>query len=379
MFQITEVLKKVPFFQALDQEAIHYVVDKLKYKAYQKEEVICHAGDPGDKMFIIINGQVKVAVYSPDNEENVIAHLGSGDHFGEMALLTGEPRSASVITTQAAEMFILDKTNFDEVIDRYPSITLSMGKVMSRRLRRILQKTSGTKARVTAVTGSLTDRSLADILKFCEINYLNGTLKLSQNGSTGIFEYERGELRQVQLGELPEDQALDEMLGWQNGTFSIEPYALEMDGLNGSVTTFEVETETAPEPQPDAPAETPDLDNILVVNNSVVVQKMLERALTQNRWDVHIVNTSEKAHHLAQLRKPGLIISGTKLPDGSGVDLLKELRRHSNAPFLFLTEDRNKALIQSQVKNYGNVFFTDSQAIPDILRTVQEIREQFGQ
>ena len=142
MFQITEVLKKVPFFQALDQEAIHYVVDKLKYKAYQKEEVICHAGDPGDKMFIIINGQVKVAVYSPDNEENVIAHLGSGDHFGEMALLTGEPRSASVITTQAAEMFILDKTNFDEVIDRYPSITLSMGKVMSRRLRRILQKTA---------------------------------------------------------------------------------------------------------------------------------------------------------------------------------------------------------------------------------------------
>ncbi|MEZ4762159.1 MAG: response regulator [Calditrichia bacterium] len=106
---------------------------------------------------------------------------------------------------------------------------------------------------------------------------------------------------------------------------------------------------------------------------------MLEQALTQNRWDVHIVNTSEKAHHLAQLRKPGLIISGTKLPDGSGVDLLKELRRHSNAPFLFLTEDRNKALIQSQVKNYGNVFFTDSQAIPDILRTVQEIREQFGQ
>jgi CRP/FNR family cyclic AMP-dependent transcriptional regulator len=145
MFQISEVLKKVPFFRTLGKDGIGFIVERLKFKPFEKDEVICNAGDPGDKMFIIINGKVKVVVSGEDGEEKVIASLGGGDYFGEMALLTGEPRSATVITTDPSEMFILNKSDFDLIVERFPSITLSMGKIMSQRLRDTLQKAAKSK------------------------------------------------------------------------------------------------------------------------------------------------------------------------------------------------------------------------------------------
>ena len=141
MFQISEVLRKVPFFQTLGRDGIDFIVERLKFKPFDADELICHAGDPGDKMYIVINGQVKVVITTqPGGEENVIAYLNSGDYFGEMSLLTGEPRSASVITTEASEMFILNKTDFDVIIERFPSISLSMGKIMSQRLHDTLKR-----------------------------------------------------------------------------------------------------------------------------------------------------------------------------------------------------------------------------------------------
>jgi len=85
MFQISEVLKKVPFFRTLGKDGIGFIVERLKFKPYEKNETICKSGDPGDKMFIIISGTVKVVVSSDDGEEKIIASLAGGDYFGEMA------------------------------------------------------------------------------------------------------------------------------------------------------------------------------------------------------------------------------------------------------------------------------------------------------
>ncbi len=365
MFEITEVLQRVPFFQVLDTEGIDFIVERLKYKRYESGDVICSAGDAGDKMYIIISGQVKVVVFSEDGDENIIAYLNGGDYFGEMALLTGEPRSASVVTAAAAEMLLLEKADFDNVIQNYPSITLSLGKIISQRLRNTLRQAAEKGGRITAVEGDLSEKSMADILRFCERNKFNGTLTLTQNGRVGQFFYEGGALQNVSLEDLSEDEALDILLNWQEGRFSIEPRVIHADELANVGKTVDLTPITA---KPAQNGKT----RVLIVNNSMVVQRMIQRTLEQRHYEVNTVATADSALKAFESFAPALIISGTKLPDQHGVELLKALRETSELPLVFLTEKRNKALIQSQTKNERNVYFTNSQALDEIIRAVED-------
>jgi CheY-like chemotaxis protein len=358
MFQISEVLKKVPFFRSLGKDGIGFIVERLKFKPIDSNEVICKAGDPGDKMFIIINGKVKVVVTSEEGEEKVIANLGSGDYFGEMSLLTGEPRSASVITTQPSEMFILNKSDFDLIVERFPSITLSMGKIMSQRLRDTLQKaaSSGTGKASPGVKGNLADRKLVDILKFCESNSLNGKVVVRKNGEQGEIFYDKGVLQNVKLGNLSEDTALDTLLGWEEGEFAIEPKPLDMGESKKQEEKKEQKSY-----------------QIVIVNNSMVVQKLLQKAFESMGYEIYAVETANKGKNLVNSLKPDLVISDTKLPDGTGIDFLNSTRENSDTPFILLTDSSNKAQYEQEAGGIKSVSFTNSQEIGEIVKTVETI------
>ena len=356
MFQISEVLKKVPFFQTLGRDGIDFIVERLKFKPYDANEVICQAGDPGDKMYIIINGRVKVVVTSEkDQKENLIATLKAGDYFGEMSLLTGEPRSASVITTEPSEMFILNKSDFDVIIERFPSITLSMGKIMSQRLRETLQKAANkeTGAISPSVKGQLSERALVEVLKFCESNSLNGKVIVTRGDEKGEFVYEKGELQKVVLGNFSEDEALDTMLNWTEGEFIIEPRPIQMEDVKAS-------SEQQQTPQ----------SRIIIVNNSMVVQKLLQRAFESMGYEVFAVDNASKAVKMVQSMEPNLIISDTKLPDSSGVQLLESVRQFTAIPFVLLTDSSNRTQLESQVSDSG-VFFTNSQEVGEVVKVVE--------
>ncbi len=347
MFQISEVLKRVPFFRTLGKEGIEFIVEKLKFKPFEENAVICKTGDPGDKMYIIINGNVKVVVYPEDGgEENVIAHLSSGDYFGEMSLLTGEPRSASVITTEPSEMFILNKADFDVIVERYPSISLSMGKIMSQRLRDTLQKAAqhGGSASSPSVKGSLTDRNLIDVLKFCETNSLNGKVSVKKGDLSGEIFYEKGELQKVTMGDLKDDEAMDLMLNWTEGEFIIEPRAIQLEG-----TTPIAES-----------AGTVNSRRIIIINNSIVVQKVLQRAFENSGYEVYAVESCTKAKNLVDSLNPALVVSDTKLPDCSASDFAHTLRNSSNIPILFLTDASNRGQFQEELRGISDIYFTDS-------------------
>lgn len=358
MFQISEVLKKVPFFRTLGKDGIGFVVERLKFKPFGNDEVICKAGDPGDKMWIIINGSVKVVVTSEEGEEKVIADLHSGDYFGEMALLTGEPRSASVITTEPSEMFILNKSDFDLIVERFPSITLSMGKIMSQRLRDTLQKAaqSGTGTSTPAVKGNLAEKKLVDVLKFCETNSLNGKVEVQKGDEHGEIFYEKGVLQKVKLGELNEDKALDTLLSWEEGKFVIEPKPLQMEGTKAA------EKEEKSEQQ---------VYRIVSVNNSMVVQKLLQKTFESMGYEIYAVDTANKAKNLVNSLNPNLVISDTKLPDGSGIDFLNDVRENSDVPFVLLTDSSNSSQYKGEAGDIKNVSFTNSQEIGEIVKVVE--------
>jgi len=363
MFQISEVLKKVPFFRTLGKDGIDFIVERLKFKAFDADHVICNIGDPGDKMYIIINGKVKVVVPSEaGGEENVIAVLGSGDYFGEMSLLTGEPRSASVITTEASEMFILNKSDFDVIVERFPSVTLSMGKIMSQRLRDTLKKAASKPSGAAAPTvkGNLADRSLIEILKFCENNSLNGRVIIQKGEERGEIYYEKGELQRVVLGDYEEDEALDTLLNWEEGEFIIEPRPILLEEEKAQETTGTSEKKPG---------------RMIILNNSVVVQKVLQRAFESMGWEVYSVETAAKAQNLAKSLNPDIIISDTKLPDAMGRKIATLIREVSTLPVVFLTEPKERDALTSETRDLDNLYFTNSAEVGEVVKIVENLRK----
>ncbi len=358
MFQISEVLKKVPFFRSLGKDGIDFIVERLKFKPFEADEVICKIGDPGDKMYILISGNVKVAIQPEgSSDETVIANLSSGDYFGEMALLTGAPRSASVITTEQSEMFILNKEDFDLIVERFPSITLSMGKIMSQRLSETnLKMAKRAAAPVSAaVKGSLSDKNLVDILKFCESNSLNGKVIVKAGEEKGIIFYQKGIIQNVELGNLKDDEALDVLISWQEGEFVVEPDPLQLY------------KETKIEEKPEEPIQ------LVIINASMVVQKMLQQTFEKIGYSVYAVENNQKGVNLIKKLEPDVVIADVKLPDGSGVDLVKSIREFSSIPVVLLTEERNQEEFRNQLLDYKEIGYTKSQELGEIMHAVQKM------
>ncbi len=357
MFQISEVLKKVPFFRSLGKDGISFIVERLKFKPYESDEVICKIGDPGDKMWIIISGRVKVVVQPEgSDEETVIAELTGGDYFGEMALLTGSPRSASVITLEPSEMFILNQEDFDLIVERFPSITLSMGKIMSQRLRDTLQKAAkrSTDKVAAAVEGSLKEKNLVDILKFCESNSLNGKVFVKNGDQKGIIHYKKGNLQKAEMGDLKDDQALDVLISWNEGEFRVEPDPLSLE-----------KEESTPAP----PAEPIQL---VIINASMVVQRMLQQTFEKIGYSVYAVENKQKGLNLIRKLEPDVVVADVKLPDSNGLDLVKSVREFTTTPIVLLTEERNREDYRSKLSEYENLSFTKTQEISEIMHAVQQ-------
>ena len=115
---------------ALAQLAAH--LDPL---VLQEGDTVCRQGEPGDCLFVLTSGRLGVHVHDPNGgASRRIDGLGPGDFFGEMALLTGEPRSATVRAEAPSHMFRLDRERFEALVRAEPSSFLAIARVLSRRL-----------------------------------------------------------------------------------------------------------------------------------------------------------------------------------------------------------------------------------------------------
>jgi len=104
---IVDSLAAVPFFAGLDADALQRVAAGMRSRRFRRGEVIFHVGDPGDALFIIVSGEIKIWLPSEAGEEAILVRLQPGDVFGELALLDGAPRSATATALSAAETVVL--------------------------------------------------------------------------------------------------------------------------------------------------------------------------------------------------------------------------------------------------------------------------------
>ncbi len=125
-------LRAIPLFTDLAEQALQEVANRFLLERYAAEEVVVRQGDPGDKLYTISRGQLDVSITHSGGQQHV-AMLNEGDYFGEMAVLTGEPRSATVRTTLPTQLYSLAKSDFALLMDRVPGLRQSVEPTIATR------------------------------------------------------------------------------------------------------------------------------------------------------------------------------------------------------------------------------------------------------
>jgi CRP/FNR family cyclic AMP-dependent transcriptional regulator len=130
--ELIDRLRGVPIFHGLDEKELHRIVAVGKEVHFEAGKVIARQDEGGAGFHLIMDGEVSVSV---DGRER--ARLGSGKYFGEMSLLDGLPRSATVTTEVPTTTFALTSWQFLPLLDEYPSISRALLVELSGRLRRV--------------------------------------------------------------------------------------------------------------------------------------------------------------------------------------------------------------------------------------------------
>ena len=131
-----DLLRQVPLFSGLDDEDIQSLIGAVTRRKYQRDAVIFFESDPGDAMFMIIAGRVKVTILSDDGREIILSILSDRDFFGEMALLDNEPRSATAIAVQETEVAVIHQKDFLSIVEKRPRVAINLLSALSDRLRK---------------------------------------------------------------------------------------------------------------------------------------------------------------------------------------------------------------------------------------------------
>ncbi|MFC1639689.1 Crp/Fnr family transcriptional regulator [Gemmatimonadota bacterium] len=136
-------LQSVPLFSQLSEEEAASIGRATRDRTYPKNSVIVFEDDPGDALFVVKTGQVKVVLIGEDGRDVILSVLGEGDFFGEMSLIDDQPRSAHVIAMADSKLLVLYREDFFRCLERTPRIALGLLRALSRRLRSADDKIGG--------------------------------------------------------------------------------------------------------------------------------------------------------------------------------------------------------------------------------------------
>lgn len=132
--------QKVGIFQGLAVGELAAIGVMCKVVSYGADQVVIREGEPGDTLYLIIDGDVSVTKGEGIGTCNEITVMTVGDYFGEMALIDEAPRSATVKTKTKARFMVLSKEDFARIVHEHPPIGLNICKTLSHRIRELLTK-----------------------------------------------------------------------------------------------------------------------------------------------------------------------------------------------------------------------------------------------
>lgn len=130
-----EYLRQVGIFSDLSPESLKDLAVRMKGRQFAAGSVIVGQEDPGDAMYVVVEGRVKVVLYGDNGREIILSIFRADEIFGEMSLLDNQPRSASVIALEPTRVLLLERAAFARHLDTHPKTALAVLAELSQRLR----------------------------------------------------------------------------------------------------------------------------------------------------------------------------------------------------------------------------------------------------
>ncbi len=130
------VLLEAPLLRRLPKDDLLALASLARLQHYKPRDVIFHQGDPGDSFHVIVEGLVRIVITAPSGDEQTLALLGRGDCFGELAILDGQPRSASALVVESAILTRISREDLRSWLSSRPQAALALLETISLRLRR---------------------------------------------------------------------------------------------------------------------------------------------------------------------------------------------------------------------------------------------------
>jgi CRP-like cAMP-binding protein len=138
--EVTSLLADTRLFGALDPAALSSLAERAVERSYKKGQLLVYEGDPGDSVFVVTSGLIKVMVTSEEGEEMVLVTLRPSDTFGELSLVDGGPRSASAEALERTDVLVITRSVLLELLKEHPSVTEALLRSLGVLVRRLTEQ-----------------------------------------------------------------------------------------------------------------------------------------------------------------------------------------------------------------------------------------------
>jgi type IV pilus assembly protein PilB len=212
--QIVHFLKNVKLFAELSPDSLAKLGSCLKTAEFPPAEVIVREGAPGVSMYIVKAGIVEVRKKDPvTGIDFLVAQLSEGAAVGEMSLLTGKPRSATVTTVQATTVFTLTRADFRNLLTQHPEISLGLARILAERLEDAtkqvgIEYVNLFKGKFDPRVVGLLPQSLCQLHKVVPIAYMNNAVTLAMVNPSNLVAFD--DVRRYIKGVIIEPQVCTE-------------------------------------------------------------------------------------------------------------------------------------------------------------------------
>jgi CRP-like cAMP-binding protein len=132
-----DLLSHTDLFAGLPDDVLHALAAQLGQRTFARGMVLFHKGSPGQRLYLIQSGQVRIFVLSSDGHEITLNLHGPGECFGELAMLDGGPRSASAIAQERAVVYTLERRHFLALVEAHPALARHALELVTQRLRHL--------------------------------------------------------------------------------------------------------------------------------------------------------------------------------------------------------------------------------------------------
>lgn len=129
------IIERNTLFRGLSARTLDQIVALAGRRTYREDTVIFTRGDPGDSLYGVVTGRVRISVSAPGGKEVYLNVMQPGDSFGEISLLDGEPRSASARTITATELMFIPRAAFIALLKKEPPLALHLIHLLCERVR----------------------------------------------------------------------------------------------------------------------------------------------------------------------------------------------------------------------------------------------------